>query len=228
MHWNNCLQLTLHWNTFQKHHTFKNHTKTRFFFLILFIRFNETQNAPKLDFRETKLTSPCNKILPWFKTVGCHWLQKPIFLVKHYKNTRTAFHRQCFRKQPANNSKVRHRFSLLLSKEQKTANVSTKHLRVVGRNLKNISKVQIHILVFLCTNLDYRDFKYQYLYRMGITAAWRTLLPSSISQSSHFQSVISGKKLNGMPCHCSADFWNWSICFFCLCNDYKTSYAGFL
>lgn len=92
-------------------------------------------------------------------------------------------------------------------------------------SLKIDLRSKFNILVFLCTNLDYRDFKYQYLYGMGITAACRTLLPSSISQSSHFQSVISGKKLNGRPCHCSADFWNWSICFFCLCNDYKTSYA---
>lgn len=77
-------------------------------------------------------------------------IQKPIFLVKHYENTRTAFHRQCFRKQPANNSKVRSRFSLLLPKEQKIANVSTEHLRIVGRNLKNISKVQIqHFSIFV-------------------------------------------------------------------------------
>lgn len=82
---------------------------------------------------------------------------------------------------------------------------------------KCVSKIELrpkfNILVLLCTNLDYRDFKYQYLYRMGITAACRTLLPSSISQSSHFQSVISGKKLNGRPCHCSEDFWNWSVCW---------------
>lgn len=74
-------------------------------------------------------------------------IQKPIFLVKHYENTRTAFHRQCFRKQPANNSKVRSRFSLLLPKEQKIAN---EYLRIVGRNLKNISKVQIqHFSIFV-------------------------------------------------------------------------------
>lgn len=99
-------------------------------------------------------------------------------------------------------------FPFLTSKKQKILNVSTEHLGTVGRKrtFKIDLRSKFNILVFLCTNLDYIDFKYQYLYRMGITAACRTLLPSSISQSSHFQSVISGKKLNGMPCHCSADF----------------------